>query len=252
MTKIILSGCLGKMGRMISQNVSNFSNLEIIAGIDKLQDSTCEYPIFNNISECNLKADVVLDFSRPDALDSLIEYCKNKNLPLVLCTTGYTEDQLIKIHETSKVLPIFHSANMSIGINLINNILKDISAMLYENYDIELIEKHHNQKVDAPSGTALLLANTIKNAIPSETVFNKGRDGIAKREKNEIGIHAIRGGSIVGEHEILFAGAGETIELKHTASSRDVFAIGALKACQYMAGKGTGLYSMDDVIKSKS
>lgn len=252
MTKIILVGCLGKMGRMISQNVSNFSNLEIVAGIDRLQDDSIPYPIFSDISKCPLEADVVLDFSRPATLDSLIEYCTEKKLPIVLCTTGYDEDQLIKINETSKVLPIFHSANMSIGINLINNILKDISAMLYENYDIEIIEKHHNQKVDAPSGTALLLANTIKNAIPSETVFNKGRDGIAKREKNEIGIHAIRGGSIVGEHEILFAGAGETIELKHTASSRDVFAIGALKACEYMAGKNAGLYSMDDVIKSKS
>jgi 4-hydroxy-tetrahydrodipicolinate reductase len=138
---------------------------------------------------------------------------------------------------------------MSIGINLINNILKDISAMLYENYDIEIVEKHHNQKIDAPSGTALFLANTIKNAIPKETVFNQGRNGIAKREHNEIGIHAVRGGSIVGDHEIIFAGAGEIIELKHTALSREVFAIGALKACEYMSGKGTGMYSMDSVIK---
>ncbi|KGM97287.1 dihydrodipicolinate reductase [Clostridium novyi A str. 4552] len=252
MTKIILSGCSGKMGKMISQSVSNFEKLSIVAGIDKFKDESLKYPIFENISECNITADVVLDFSRPDTLDSLLSHCKAKNLPLVLCTTGYSKEQLDIINESSKAIPIFHSANMSIGINVINNILKDISAMLYENYDIEIIEKHHNQKVDAPSGTALLLGNTIKDSIKEETVFNKGRNGIKKREKNEIGIHAIRGGSIVGEHEVIFAGAGEIIELKHTALSREVFAIGALKACEYMPGKDSGLYTMDDVIKSKN
>lgn len=252
MNKVILNGCSGKMGKMISHSVTNFEELSIVAGIDKFKDESLKYPIFKNISQCDIDADVVLDFSRPDALDSLLSYCKNNKLPLVLCTTGYSEEQLSKIDEYSKIIPIFHSANMSIGINLINNILKDISAMLYENYDIEIIEKHHNQKVDAPSGTALLLGDTIKNSIKEETVFNKGRNGIKKREKNEIGIHAIRGGSIVGEHEVIFAGSGEIIELKHTALSREVFAIGALKACEYMKGKNNGLYTMDDVIKSKN
>lgn len=249
MTRIILNGCCGKMGKVISQSSLNFPNLKIVAGVDKLGENSPQYPVFKNIEECNVEADVVLDFSRPDALNSLLNYCKNKNLPLVLCTTGYSEEELNLIQEASKEIPVFRSANMSIGINLINNILKDISAMLYENYDIEIVEKHHNQKVDAPSGTALLLADTIKNAIPSGIIFNQGRSGIAKREHNEIGIHAIRGGSIVGEHEIIFAGAGEIIELKHTALSREVFAVGALKACEYMCGKEIGMYSMDNVIK---
>lgn len=249
MTKIILNGACGKMGKVISQSSKNFSNLQIVAGIDKFNDGTLEYPIFKSIDECNVEADVVLDFSRPEALDSLLNYCKDKGLPIVLCTTGYSEEQRNAIKAASNEIPVFNSANMSIGINLINNILKDISAILYENYDIEIVEKHHNQKVDSPSGTALLLANTIKNSISSETVFKNGRDGIAKREKNEIGIHAIRGGSIVGEHEIIFAGPGEIIELKHTALSREVFALGALKACEYMAGKEIGFYNMNNVIK---
>ncbi|MEA4827581.1 MAG: 4-hydroxy-tetrahydrodipicolinate reductase [Clostridium sp.] len=249
MAKVILNGCLGKMGRVISQSISNFPNLEIIAGVDKMQDNSVQYPIFKNISECNLEADVVLDFSRPESLDFLIDYCTSKKLPLILCTTGYLEDQLVKIKEASDKIPVFRSANMSIGINLINSILKNISAMLYENYDIEIIEKHHNQKVDSPSGTALLLANTIKDSISQDTHFVYGREGSRKREHNEIGIHAIRGGSIVGDHEIIFAGQGEIIELSHYALSREVFAVGALKACQFMVGKDKGLYSMEDVLK---
>lgn len=250
MTRIILSGCLGKMGRAITQSVASFPNLQIICGIDVTSDMTAmQYPVFSNISYCHIDADVVLDFSRPESLDSLIQYCTQKNLPLVLCTTGYSEEQISKIAEASKVIPIFRSANMSIGINVINNILKNISAMLYENYDIEIIEKHHNQKVDSPSGTALLLANTIKSSIAEETKFVNGRDGIAKRAENEIGIHAVRGGSIVGEHEVIFAGAGEIIALSHSALSREVFAVGSLKACEYMAGKPKGMYNMDDVIK---
>lgn len=250
MIKIILNGCFGKMGKVISKCVSNFENLEIVSGIDKSADNEpAKYPVYNDIRECKEKADVVLDFSRPEALDDLLNYCKCNSLPLILCTTGYSEEQLCKISEASKEIPLFRSANMSIGINVINNILKDISNVLYSNYDIEIVEKHHNQKVDAPSGTALLLANTIKDSIKEETVFNEGRRGIAKREHNEIGIHAIRGGSIVGEHEVIFAGVGEIIELKHTALSREVFAIGALKACEYMANKEKGMYSMDNVIR---
>ena len=171
-----------------------------------------------------------------------------KNIPIVFCTTGYTQEQLSKISSLSTEIPVFHSANMSIGINVVNNILKSISNMLYKDFDIEIIEKHHNQKVDAPSGTALLLANTIKDSIDEETTFVKGRDGLSKRQPNEIGIHAIRGGSIIGDHEVIFAGKGECIEIKHTAISRDVFAIGALKACEYIYGKEKGLYSMDDVV----
>lgn len=250
MVRILLSGCSGKMGKTISDLVTNFPELTIAAGIDK-NISPREYPVFSNINECNVEVDVILDFSRPDALDDLLTFSFSKRLPLVLCTTGYNEEQLRVMKDNSSHIAIFRSANMSIGINVINNILKQISALLYENYDIEVIEMHHNQKVDAPSGTALLLAETIKNAIPSETDFIYGREGNAKRTETEIGIHAIRGGSIVGDHEILFAGQGEIISLKHTALSRDVFAIGALKACEFMAGKQKGFFSMDDVITKK-
>ncbi|MCY6356413.1 4-hydroxy-tetrahydrodipicolinate reductase [Clostridium sp. ZS2-4] len=248
MVRIILSGCLGKMGKVISESASNFPSLSIVAGIDKNEDAAVKYPIYKSIQECSTEADVVLDFSRPETLSSLLQYCKGKNTPLVLCTTGYSQEELALIEEASNEIPVFRSANMSIGINVINNILRKISAMLYENYDIEIIEKHHNQKVDSPSGTALLLADTIKEAIPSETIYTKGRDGIAKREHKEIGIHAVRGGSIVGEHDVIFAGQGEVIELKHSALSREVFAVGALKACEFMYGKGKGMYSMDNVI----
>ncbi|WP_102399965.1 4-hydroxy-tetrahydrodipicolinate reductase [Haloimpatiens massiliensis] len=251
MTKILLSGCNGKMGRMISQTITNFKDLEICGGIDKNIEKTCCYPVFGNINDCNLDFDVILDFSRADALDSLLNYAEEKNKPLVLCTTGYTEEQINKINEWSKKIPLFRSANMSIGINVINNVLRNISALLYEDFDIEIIEKHHNQKVDAPSGTALLLGDTIRESIKEETQYKFGRSGISKREEKEIGVHAIRGGSIVGEHEIIFAGNGEVIELKHTALSREVFAVGALKACKFMCDKTPGLYSMDHVLNTK-
>lgn len=248
MVKIILNGCNGKMGKIVTNAVKNYDDVTICAGIDKNALSS-EYPVFENINKCSEKADVILDFSRPDALYGLLSYAKKNSLPIVLCTTGYDEKQIDMINSYSHEIGIFRSANMSIGINVINNILKKISPLLYENFDIEIIEKHHNQKVDAPSGTALMLGNTIKDSLSENTKFIYGREGIKKREHNEIGIHAIRGGSIVGEHEIIFAGQGETIEIKHTAISREVFAIGAIKACNFMYGKNQGLYSMDDVVK---
>lgn len=248
MIRVILSGCNGKMGRVISNVVANFSDLSIVAGVDR-NPSQNSYPVFSNIDDCNVDADVIIDFSRPDALDSLIKYAKEKSIGIVLCTTGFTDEQILKINEAANEIPIFRSANMSIGINVVNKVLKNISALLYKDFDIEIIEKHHNQKVDAPSGTALLLANTIKDSLPEETMFVHGREGIAKRSHKEIGIHAIRGGSIVGDHEVIFAGQGEVIEISHYAISREVFAVGSLKACQFMYGKEKGLYSMDDVVK---
>jgi 4-hydroxy-tetrahydrodipicolinate reductase len=247
MIKMLLNGCNGKMGKIISELASSSSTISIVAGVDK-NSSNLNYPCYNNINECNDDIDVILDFSRPAALDSLCKYSKEKNIPIVFCTTGYTEEDLSKINSLSSEVAVFHSANMSIGINIVNNILKTISNMLYKDFDIEIIEKHHNQKVDSPSGTALLLANTIKDSIKDETSFVKGRDGIGKRDHKEIGIHAIRGGNIIGDHEIIFAGKGECIEIKHTAISREVFAVGALKACEYIYKKESGLYSMDDVV----
>lgn len=249
MVKILLVGCSGKMGRMISSTVEKFKDLSIVAGVDKFKEESLKYPIYDNIDECNEEIDVILDFSRPDTLKQISQFATNKNKPVVFCTTGYNEEQKAYIQALSSSIPVFFSANMSIGINIINNILKNISNMLYNDFDIEIIEKHHNQKVDAPSGTALLLANTIKDSIEDETKFIFGREGIAKRDEQEIGIHAIRGGSIVGDHEIIFAGQGEVIEIKHSAISREVFAVGALRACAFVYNKEKGMYSMDDVVK---
>jgi 4-hydroxy-tetrahydrodipicolinate reductase len=237
------------MGKMITQCSYNFPNLSIAAGFDINKDSSAPYPIFNNIFECNLDADVIIDFSRPQTLKDLTQFAIQKNIPLILCTTGYTAEDKLLIENTSNIIPIFHSANMSIGINIVNNILKKICSALYKDFDIEIIEKHHNQKVDAPSGTALLLANAIKSSIDEEIIFTHGRNGISKRHKKEIGIHAIRGGNIVGDHDVIFAGSGECIEIKHSAISREVFAIGALKASNFIYGKEKGLYDMDDLIK---
>jgi 4-hydroxy-tetrahydrodipicolinate reductase len=247
MIKILLNGCNGKMGRVISELAKTSTTISIVAGVDR-DSSNLSYPCYSNIYECENHIDVILDFSRPDALDTLCQYSKERNIPIIFCTTGYTEQQLSKIHSLSTEIPVFRSANMSIGVNVVNSILRNISNMLYKDFDIEIIEKHHNQKVDAPSGTALLLANTIKDSIEEETVFVNGRDGLSKRQRTEIGIHAVRGGNIIGDHEIIFAGTGECIEIKHTAISREVFAVGALKACEYIFGKDKGLYSMDDVV----
>lgn len=247
MVRVILNGCNGKMGKVIQNLAEKDLNVSIVAGVDKNSGQN-KFPVFPGIDQCNVEADVILDFSRPDALDSLIEYGKRKNIGIIFCTTGYDDNQIKKIKEASSSIPIFRSANMSIGINVINRVLKDISGFLYKNFDIEIIEKHHNQKVDAPSGTALMLGNTIKDSISQDINFVNGREGIRKRLHNEIGFHAVRGGSIVGEHEVIFAGQGETVEIKHTAISREVFAVGALKACEFMYKQKSGFYSMDDVI----
>ncbi|SHK22568.1 dihydrodipicolinate reductase [Hathewaya proteolytica DSM 3090] len=252
MTKIILSGCLGKMGTMISNCIKENPLAEIVAGIDinnKDQNNNYPYPVFDNILKCNVEADVIIDFSRPSSLNSLISFCELKSMPIVLCTTGFTDGQLSQIGELSHKVAVFKSANMSIGINVINSVLKSIASKLYDDYDIEIIEKHHNQKVDSPSGTALLLADTIKDSLNSPVNYVEGRSGISKRNHNDIGIHAIRGGNIVGDHTVIFAGTGECIEFTHKAISREVFAIGAIKAAIFLKGKGPGLYNMDDLLK---
>lgn len=248
MINILLNGCNGKMGKVITECVKSFKDLSIVAGVDKSGESLSTYPVYTSIDQCNEQIDAIIDFSRPDALNDLMSYSIKKNSPIVLCSTGFSDDQLKYIDDCSKKIAIFRSANMSIGINVLNALLKKASPFLYENFDIEIIEKHHNQKVDAPSGTALLLANSIKDSLNSETEFIYGRDSIKKREKKEIGIHAIRGGNIVGDHEVIFAGSGEVLELTHKAISRDVFAHGALKASQFIVGKSPKLYNMDDMI----
>ena len=249
MIKIVLNGCSGKMGKMITECSSQFKNLEIVAGIDKFPSDT-SYPIFETAQDLNIDYDVLLDFSRADALHSLLDLTEKTKKPLVICSTGFSPEDLTLIDEKSKSLKLFRTGNLSFGINLICSLLKKITPMLYGNYDIEIIEKHHNQKVDAPSGTAIMLADAAKESIKDTTKYVYGREGNSKREENEIGIHAVRGGSIVGDHEVIFAGTGEVIELTHKAISREVFAIGALKACEYMASvTKPGLYDMNDVIE---
>ncbi|MDD6795731.1 MAG: 4-hydroxy-tetrahydrodipicolinate reductase [Clostridiaceae bacterium] len=248
MIRVILNGCCGKMGKMIVECSKQFPDLEIVAGIDKFPSET-GFPIFKSTDDVNIDYDVLLDFSRADALNGLINLTEKTKKPLVICSTGFSDEDLKLISEKSKTLPLFRSANMSLGINLINSLLKKVAPLLYGNYDIEIVEKHHNQKVDSPSGTAILLADTIKESLNDETKYVYGRQGHHKREQNEIGIHAIRGGSIVGDHDVIFAGTGEVIELTHKAISREVFAVGALKACEYMSNvTKAGLYDMNDVI----
>lgn len=249
MVKVLLSGCCGKMGNVIINASNNFPNIEIVAGIDRYPSDKCNFKVFKSAKDVDITYDVIIDFSRAEALKDLLDLSIKNNKPIVLCSTGYNDEDLELIKETSTIIPIFKSANMSLGVNLINSLLKKIVPTLYENYDIEIIEKHHNQKIDAPSGTALLLADTIKESIDASSKYVFGRNGQSKREKNEIGIHAIRGGSIVGDHDIIFAGSGEIIELSHKALSREVFAVGALKASEYMSNIVLPkIYNMDDLL----
>ena len=251
MTRIIMCGCNGKMGRVISQLVNEDENAEIVAGVDISGEQLDTYPVFTKITECNVEADAVIDFSAPAALDDILSVGLAKNLPLVLCTTGYNEEQLAKINEASKKVAILRSANMSLGINLLLGLVQAAAKVLSDaNFDIELVEKHHNQKVDAPSGTALALADAINEALNNEYNYKYDRSAErVKRDKKEIGISAVRGGTIVGEHEVIFAGTDEVIEFKHTAYSKSVFATGAVEAGKFLKGKPAGLYDMKDVIQ---
>ncbi|MDD6770940.1 MAG: 4-hydroxy-tetrahydrodipicolinate reductase [Inconstantimicrobium porci] len=249
MIKILLHGCCGKMGKVVSNLTEKYDNLEITAGVDKFGTNDMKYPVFKSLEECTSDYDVMIDFSRADALEGLLNFSLKNKKPIILCSTGYSNEQLKLLDETSKKLPIFRSANMSVGINLMNMLLRKVAPILNDSYDIEIIEEHHNQKVDSPSGTAIMLADSIKNSIDTDANYVYGRSGHKKREKHDIGIHAIRGGSIVGNHDVIFAGEGEVIKFTHNALSRDLFAVGALKAAIYMAKvTENGLYNMEDVI----
>lgn len=251
MVKAIMYGCNGKMGQVISGLVKADSQVEIVAGVDTYQGIQNEYPVFSGLRECDVEADVVIDFSNATAVDELLEVCAEKQLPVVLCTTGLSEKQLQKVEETSKKVAVLRSANMSLGINLLMKLLKEATAVLAPaGFDIELVEKHHNQKLDAPSGTAIALADSVNEALGNAYVYNYDRSQERKkREKNEIGIVAVRGGTIVGEHDVIFAGADEVITFQHTAYSKAVFGKGAIEAAKYLAGKPAGMYGMSDVIQ---
>lgn len=250
MVKFMLHGCNGKMGRMITEIVKGEENTVIAAGVDAFTDVPNDYPVFDSIEKCDTDVDVVIDFSTAKAVDSLLDYCVERKLPVVLCTTGLSEEQLKKVEEASKEIAILKSANMSLGINLLLKLLQSAAKVLAPaGYDMEIVERHHNQKLDAPSGTALALADSLNDALDQEYHYVYDRSQVRqKREKKEIGISAVRGGTIVGDHEVIFAGTDEVIEFRHSAYSRSVFAKGAVEAGKYLAGKSAGMYDMGDVV----
>lgn len=251
MIKILMHGCNGKMGRMITEIVKNDENAVITAGVDAYTEVQNDYPVFDSIEKCDVDADVIVDFSNSAAVDKLLDYCVDKQMPVVLCTTGLSEEQLEKVKKASEKTAVLKSANMSMGINLLLKLLAEAAKVLAPaGYDIELVEKHHNQKLDAPSGTALALADSINGALGEKYSYVYDRSQVRqKRDSREIGISAVRGGTIVGEHEVLFAGTDEVIEFKHTAYSRSVFAKGAVEAAKFLAGQKPGMYDMGDVIR---
>lgn len=250
MINIIMHGCNGKMGQVISHIIEEDEQVRMAAGVDVYDGIQNSYPVFKTLAECDVDADVVIDFSNAGAVDELLDTCVERKLPVVLCTTGLSEEQLKKVEETSKKIPVLKSANMSLGINMLMDLLKKATEVLKPaGFDIEIVEKHHNQKLDAPSGTALALADSINEALDNtyEYKYDRSKER-KKREKNEIGIQAVRGGTIVGEHEVIFAGTDEVIEFKHTAYSKAVFGNGAVQAAKFLAGKAPGMYDMKDVI----
>lgn len=249
MTNVVISGCCGKMGRVINDIISNRSDTKVIAGIDKVCEKYSDFTVVSKPSELSCKPDVIIDFSHPSALDGLLEYAKTNGTALVLASTGYSDEETAKIKSAASEIPIFFTANMSIGINLMRELAKKAVSVLGEQYDVEIIEKHHNQKIDAPSGTALMLAESINEASGYKYSYVYDRHSVRKkRDKAEIGIHSVRGGTIVGEHEMIFAGRDEVITLSHSAASKEVFAVGAVNAAVFVASKPAGLYSMADMI----
>jgi 4-hydroxy-tetrahydrodipicolinate reductase len=248
MAKILISGANGRMGKKVKEAADLNDLSTAVCGIDIACDfSNPNFPIYDSFDKVTEKVDVVVDFSSPVCLDNILNFCIKNNCPAVLCTTGYTESDIEKINAASKKIAVFRSGNMSLGVNLLIDLVKKASQVL-ENFDVEIIEKHHNQKVDAPSGTALMLADAVKEVQP-EKYYTYGREGIVgKRDQNEIGIHAVRGGTIVGEHDVLFASNAETVTLSHQATDRAVFASGAIKAAQFIADKKQGLFNMSNVI----
>ena len=250
MVRIIMNGCNGHMGQVISELVSKDENAEIVAGVDLQDTGRYAYPVFTKIGACDIKADVMIDFSSAKATDAVLEYCGSRELPLVLCTTGLSQEQLKKVEETAGKTAVLRSANMSLGINTLLKLIQDAAKVLAAaGFDMEIVERHHNLKVDAPSGTALALADSLNEAMDNEYhyVYDRSQKR-EQRDSKEIGISAVRGGTIVGDHEVIFAGPDEVIEFKHTAYSKTVFAKGAVEAAKFLKGKLAGMYNMSHVI----
>lgn len=250
MINIIMHGCNGAMGQVISNLGVKDEDIAIVAGIDLSNTIQNPYPVFASLEECSVKADVIIDFASAKAADHLLDYCESHRMPVVLCTTGLSDQQLRRVKAVSENTAVLRSANMSLGINLLLKLVQEAALTLAgAGFDIEIVEKHHNQKIDAPSGTALVLAESMNQALDHEYHYKYDRSAQRmKRDKKEIGIQAVRGGSIVGEHDVIFAGTDEVVTFSHTAYSKAIFAKGAIQAAKFLAGKGPGLYSMTDVI----
>ena len=251
MTNILLFGANGHMGKVVARIAEADPDAQIVAGVDLNTEAYGDFPIYSSAFDVKEKADVIIDFSHPSLFDSIMEYAEAENIPSVICTTGLSKEQTSKLKYMSEKIPIFFSANMSLGVNLLIDLVRRASKILEDNFNIEIIEKHHNQKVDAPSGTALAIADAISDTVSYEAEYIYDRHSVRrKRGKSEIGIHSLRGGTIVGEHSVIFAGTDEVIELKHTAASKEVFAAGAVKAAKFMKDKGAGLYAMSNLISA--
>ncbi|MGL4345214.1 MAG: 4-hydroxy-tetrahydrodipicolinate reductase [Cellulosilyticaceae bacterium] len=250
MTRILMHGCNGKIGQVIARIISDFSHLDLVAGVDRNLSVPNNFPVFSNIAECDVPVDVIIDFSTATAVVPLLDYALAHKTPVVVCTTGISDEDIHYLEKASESIPVFFSANMSLGVNLLIALAKRATEVLGDSgFDIEIIEKHHNQKIDAPSGTALAIANAITDTLEDDYTLRFDRSTVReKRPKHEIGIHAVRGGTIVGDHDIIFAGNDEVITLSHSAASKEVFAVGALKAAQFLAHKLPGLYDMQHLL----
>ena len=247
MVKVLINGCNGKMGQVLSERIRDTQDIEVLCGVDKIDTGDNNYPVFTDIHSINLIPDVIIDFSIPVATFPILDFAKKNNIPIVIATTGFTEKEEEKIKEISKNLPIFKSSNMSYEINLMSKLVASLAKKLPES-DIEIVETHHNRKVDAPSGTALILADSINDACNNEFEYEYNRNAKReKRTKNEIGIHSLRGGTEAGKHTVIFFGNNESLEITHNVTSRSVFADGAIKAANFIIHKDNGLYSMNDL-----
>lgn len=254
MVRMIMHGCSGAMGRTIADLAKDMDGIRIVAGVDLTVGDQKEFPVFTSLEECDVEADVIVDFSSAKAVDHLLDYCGENKMPVVVCTTGLSPEQVEKVKETGTRTAVLRSANMSLGVNTLMKLVQDAAKVLANaGFDIEIVEKHHNQKLDAPSGTALALADSINHAMEEQYHYKYDRTAErAKRDPKEIGIQAVRGGSIVGEHDVIFAGKDEVVTFSHVAYSKAIFGKGALEAAIFLAGKEPGLYDMADVIEAAS
>jgi 4-hydroxy-tetrahydrodipicolinate reductase len=249
--KVLLHGCNGRMGQVLTRIISESEDMTVVCGVDRIKkDNINSYPVYENLKDVAEDVDVLIDFSNRICLGDILKFGTERGVALVICTTGFNSEEKEQMIEAGRSIPVLNSSNMSIGVNVLLSLVKQAAYALYEDFDIEIVEKHHNQKVDSPSGTALMIADAINTSLDNKLEYVYGRHSkTEKRLKRELGIHAVRGGAIVGEHDVIFAGAGEIIEINHTALSRDVFAHGAIRAARFLANKDKGFYSLKDVIE---